>query len=280
MSKHRSQPFYPHTSHYFLRKTFHQLKRTGTLKVDVRFIPWLPPSKDRSRALSGPAVLDFSLSKDGVTQTLAKDLELQFRRLPKGASPGILDWAELTSSLKTRFKSNRKLKLKLKPREASKAASSSQTYEMVVDGSSSDGGKSPENDKTIMVESNTAGKDVTKSKEFADLMDTVTTTNDLINKEEEMKGAANINKEEANDKDKDKEVDKEEDEEDEGAEEEDRHHRLSCGIIEGFNLSQICSLDNGDTDTQASVWADFARKQVSFMSRLMCGQLYCHILTV
>lgn len=236
----------------------------------MRFIPWLPPSKDRSRTLSGPAVLDFSLSKDGVTQTLAKDLELQFRRLPKGASPGILDWAELTNSLKTRFKSNRKLKLKLKPREASKAASSSQTYEMVVDGSSIDGGKSPENDKTIMVESSTAGKDVTKSKEFADLMNTVTMTNDLINKEEEMKGAADNIKEEASDKNMDKEKDKqvveEEKEEDESSEEKDRHHRLSCGIIEGFNLSQICSLDNGDTDTQASVWADFARKQVSLMS--------------
>ena len=230
----------------------------------MRFIPWLPPSKDRSRTLSGPAVLDFSLSKDGITQTLAKDLELQFRRLPKGASPGILDWAELTSSLKTRFKSNRKLKLKLKPREASKAASSSQTYEMVVDGSSTDGGKSPQNDKTIMVGTGTAGKDVKKSKEFADFMDTVTTTNDLINKEEEMKGATDNNKEEA--MNKDKEVEKEDDEEDESNTEKERHDRMSCGIIEGFNLSQICSLDNADTDTQASVWADFTRKQVRLMS--------------
>ena len=223
----------------------------------MRFIPWLPPSKDRSHTSSGPAVLDFSLSKEGITQSLAKDLELQFRRLPKGASPGVLDWAELTSSLKSRYKSNKKLKLKLKPREALKAASSSQTYEMVVDGGSSDGGATSESDKIIVVGSGASGKDVTKSKEFVDLLDTVTTTNKLINKEEELKEAAVDGKEKGNGKDED---------EDETDEIRERHHRLSNGIIEGFNLSQICSLDNAETDTQASVWADFTRKQVSFIS--------------
>ena len=215
----------------------------------MQFIPWLPPSTDR--VLSGSAVLDFSLSKDGITQSLAKDLELQFRRLPKGASPGILDWAELTTKLKTRFKSNKKLKLKLKPREAVSSASS-QTYDMVVD-SNLEGESNPEKERKIMIESGEKGEDVKKSKEFVDLMDTVTTTNKLINKAEEMKDAVFDFVE--------KKMERNDDDSDETKE---RHHRLSSGIIEGFNLSQICSLDNAETDTQASVWADFNRKQVSF----------------
>lgn len=231
--------------------------------MDVQFIPWLPPSKDR--VLSGPAVLDFSLSKDGITQTLAKDLELQFRRLPKGASPGVLDWAELTSQLKTRFKSNKKLKLKLKPREAVSPASS-QTYDMVVD-VNKEGENNPDKERKIMIEPGETGENVKKSKEFVDLMDTVTTTNKLINKAEEMKDAVVgfvEKKMEGNDDDSD--------------EPGERHHRLSCGIIEGFNLSQICSLDNAETDTQASVWADFNKKQVRFTAKLSCTVLYCTVL--
>jgi hypothetical protein len=228
------------------------LKRTGTLKVDVQFIPWLPPSKDR--VLSGPAVLDFSLSKDGITQTLAKDLELKFRRLPKGASPGVLDWAELTSQLKTRFKSSKKLKLKLKPREAVSPASS-QTYDMVVD-SNNEGEANPDKERKIMIDPGETGEDVKKSKEFVDLMETVTTTNKLISKAEEMRDAVVGFVE--------KKMEGNGDNIDETRE---RHHRLSSGIIEGFNLSQICSLDNAETDTQASVWADFNRKQVGFTAK-------------
>ena len=38
---------------------------------------------------------------------------------------------------------------------------------------------------------------------------------------------------------------------------------MSKGIIEGRHLSQICCLDNEETDTQASIWADFTHRQVS-----------------
>ena len=36
-------------------------------------------------------------------------------------------------------------------------------------------------------------------------------------------------------------------------------HRLSCGLA-GSHLAQICSLDCEDTDTQASIWADYRPK--------------------
>ena len=95
--------------------------------MNVQFIPWLPFSNqdegskynekynekndnnysnskgDRNKIFKkmneNRPILDFSLHKDGVSQDLARDLELKFRRLPSGASPGLLDWAELTSKL-------------------------------------------------------------------------------------------------------------------------------------------------------------------------------------
>jgi hypothetical protein len=88
-----------------------KMTRTGTLKVDVQFIPWSTGiNKDLQEGVAnileglyqksdGP-LLDFSFDPKGLNQELAKDLEQQFRRLPKGASPGVLDWAELTSTLK------------------------------------------------------------------------------------------------------------------------------------------------------------------------------------
>ena len=42
-----------------------------------------------------------------------------------------------------------------------------------------------------------------------------------------------------------------------------RHHRICAGVIDGRPMSHICCLDNAETDTQATVWADFTHKQVS-----------------
>lgn len=113
------------------RLTRLQMKRTGTLKVNVQFIPWVPfknqapkipakrfnknsifnnekdnvgnkiyrDNKEDIDEIENKPILDFFLSKDGVSQALARDLELKFRRLPSGSSPGLVDWAELTSNL-------------------------------------------------------------------------------------------------------------------------------------------------------------------------------------
>lgn len=170
-----------------------QLKRTGTLKVDVQFIPWLSSQNQSSRS-STPA-LDFTLQRDGVSQELAKDLDLKFRKLPSGASPGLLDWAELTSTLAAQMRS-------------SPAAIVSA---LRVDSSNVIAGNSD--------------RDIDSSESQ------VGTTN---------RGS-----------------------EGESAEEMRRHHRMARGLSEGRNLAQICSLDNAETDTQASIWADFARKQVN-----------------
>ena len=95
-------------------------KRTGTLSVNVQFIPWLPcdkgaitsqiPSKnlDSNSRLQGNLDLDFTKHRDGISQATARDLEMKFRRLPSGASPGVLDWAELTSSLMGRLRTKGK----------------------------------------------------------------------------------------------------------------------------------------------------------------------------
>lgn len=170
-----------------------QLKRTGTLKVDVQFIPWLSNQNQSSRS-STPA-LDFTLQRDGVSQELAKDLDLKFRKLPSGASPGLLDWAELTSTLATQMRS-------------SPAAIVSA---LRVDSSN--------------VITGNSDRDIDSS--------------------ESQVGTANRGSE------------------GESAEEMRRHHRMARGLSEGRNLAQICSLDNAETDTQASIWADFARKQVN-----------------
>ena len=187
-------------------------KRTGTLSVNVQFIPWLPcdkgaitsqiPSKnlDSNSRLQGNLDLDFTKHRDGISQATARDLEMKFRRLPSGASPGVLDWAELTSSLMGRLRTKGKKLVK----------------------------KSLKNQMRKALE-------------------------DEKEKEVEEKEEKEKEEEQSRRYEEEKEV-------------EERHHRLASGIIEGRHLSQICCLDNAQTDTQASIWADFTNKQVRLPS--------------
>lgn len=180
------------------------MKRTGTLKVDVQFIPWLQ-NPDKSPG-SIPA-LDFTLQREGVSQALARDLDLQFRRLPSGASPGLLDWAELTSTLATQIRyANPAASRNALERDDSSSSPTIQNLNPEVISGDSD----------VVVASTSEG------------------TGDSSNKPTESETYAEIQ----------------------------RHHRMARGISEGRHLAQICSLDNADTDTQASIWADFKRKQV------------------
>ena len=169
--------------------------------MNVQFIPWLPYDKEAKKTLDinsrpqGDLDLDFTKHRDGISQATARDLEMKFRRLPSGASPGVLDWAELTSTLmgRLRVRSKKLLRKSLKKK---------------------------------------LGKDQeTKEKE----------KEEKEGKEEEEKRSRRY---------------------EEAKEVEERHHRLASGIIEGRHLSQICCLDNAETDTQASIWADFTNKQV------------------
>ena len=207
-------------------------KRTGTLSVNVQFIPWLPcdkgaitsqiPSKnldsnsrlqgnlDSNSRLQGNLDLDFTKHRDGISQATARDLEMKFRRLPSGASPGVLDWAELTSSLMGRLRTKGKKLVK----------------------------KSLKNQMRKALE-------------------------DEKEKEVEEKEEKEKEEEQSRRYEEEKEV-------------EERHHRLASGIIEGRHLSQICCLDNAQTDTQASIWADFTNKQVRLPSEgLSKSYLHC-----
>jgi hypothetical protein len=205
-----------------------QLKRTGTLKVDVQFIPWLSNQNQSSRS-SEPA-LDFTLQRDGVSQALARDLDLKFRKLPSGASPGLLDWAELTSTLATQLRSSG-------PGPRPSAAASA-----IVSTNLSNSAGALETDDTSNI-----GK-------VQNLHPAVMNGNTDI-------GPAAPSSIES-------QVDTaEQGAEGETAEEMRRHHRMARGISEGRHLAQICSLDNAETDTQASIWADFARKQVTEFGR-------------
>jgi hypothetical protein len=201
-----------------------QLKRTGTLKVDVQFIPWLSNQNQSSRS-SEPA-LDFTLQRDGVSHALARDLDLKFRKLPSGASPGLLDWAELTSTLATQLRSSG---LGSRPSAAASAIVS-------TDLSNSAGALERDDSSNIGMVQNLHpavmnGKTDIGPAAPSSIESQVDTAN---------QGA-----------------------EGETAEEMRRHHRMARGISEGRHLAQICSLDNAETDTQASIWADFARKQVN-----------------
>ena len=197
--------FYLHQKKLFTINLFFNLKkRTGTLSVNVQFIPWLPYDKEAKKNLDinsrpqGDLDLDFTKHRDGISQATARDLEMKFRRLPSGASPGVLDWAELTSTLmgRLRVRSKKLLRKSLK-------------------------------------------KNLDKDQET---------------KEKE--------KEEKEEKEKEENEEKRSRRYEEAKEVEERHHRLASGIIEGRHLSQICCLDNAETDTQASIWADFTNKQV------------------
>ena len=135
-----------------------------------------------------------------MSQELAKDLDLKFRKLPSGASPGLLDWAELTSTLAAQMRSS----------PAAIVSASRVDSSNVITGNSD--------------------RDIDPAAAVSS---------------ESQVGTANRGAE------------------GETAEEMRRHHRMARGLSEGRNLAQICSLDNAETDTQASIWADFARKQVN-----------------
>ena len=202
------------------------MKRTGTLKVDVQFIPWLKaPSNGLTSTSSNERtpVLDFTLNKDGVSQDLARDLELKFRRLPTGASPGLLDWAELTSTLAD-----------LSIAAVDNIVSKAQEIGVVSNGGGSEGADEGaiDGDENKAVEVETSLMSSEHPPVSAALQH-----DDISDREERIR---------------DLEVFK-------------RHHRISNGIVDGSHLSQICSLDNADTDTQACVWADLEDKVVRRM---------------
>lgn len=201
------------------------MKRTGTLKVDVQFIPWLKAPTDGLTSTSSnerTPVLDFTLNKDGVSQDLARDLELKFRRLPKGASPGVLDWAELTSTLAD-----------LSTVAVDNIVSKAQSLGVRSSGGSSDGADVGAVDSTDERSVEVAVETSQTSSEHQPVSSEL--QHDNISDREERILDLEIFK---------------------------RHHRISNGIVDGSHLSQICSLDNGDTDTQACVWADFEDKVV------------------
>lgn len=166
--------------------------------------------------------LDFTLNKDGVSQDLARDLELKFRRLPKGASPGLLDWAELTSTLAD-----------LSTVAVDNIVPKAQSVGVGSSGGSSDGADvgavDSTDERSVEVEVETSQT----SSEHQPVSSAL--QHDNISDREERILDLEIFK---------------------------RHHRISNGIVDGSHLSQICSLDNGDTDTQACVWADFEDKVV------------------
>lgn len=192
----------------------------------MQFIPWLKAPSDSLTSTSSndrTPVLDFTLSKDGVSQDLARDLELKFRRLPTGASPGLLDWAELTSTLadlSTVAVDNKVSRAKGLGVEKSGGGG---------DVGATDGTKSSAVEAEVEVEVKTSqvssdSPPISSISQQDDVSDRVQRILDL----ETFK----------------------------------RHHRISNGIVDGSHYSQICSLDNADTDTQACVWADFEDKVV------------------
>lgn len=148
-----------------------------------------------------------------MSQALAKDLDLKFRKLPSGASPGLLDWAELTSTLATQLKSSRS------------AAGADGSASALKGGDSSDAGTIQNLHPAVI----NIDRDTERDRD-----NVVASSGDIVS----------------------------EDSEGDTAEEIRRHHRIARGISEGRHLAQICFLDNAETDTQASIWADFARKQV------------------
>ena len=189
-----------------------KLKRTGTLQLDVRFVPWATTNKESSTSTTSTSVtergssttttitttstttttttttettsspstsssLNFALHPEGITEEEAQQMELIFRGLPKGASPGLLDWAQLTRSV---------------------------VYDQTKE-------------TAVSVQDNHLSSTTTAT----------TTTTTSIPQKHKYKHPT---------------------------------HRLSCGLA-GSHLAQICSLDCEDTDTQASIWADYRPKR-------------------
>ena len=81
-----------------------KLKRTGTVQVDVRFVPWSTSSSISPTAGPTPTpksgeLLDFAMHPDGLSDAEASEMEKSFRRLPTGASPGLADWPALTRAV-------------------------------------------------------------------------------------------------------------------------------------------------------------------------------------
>ena len=75
-----------------------RLKRTGTLEVDVRFVPWARDGNGGGESGGGEG-LDFALRAEGVTEAEARLMQRSFRALPRGASPGLVDWPALTQAV-------------------------------------------------------------------------------------------------------------------------------------------------------------------------------------
>jgi hypothetical protein len=159
-----------------------------------------------------------------VSQALAKDLDLKFRKLPSGASPGLLDWAELTSTLATQLRSSGP-----SPRAAAGA-----TVSTIM---SASGCALERDDSSNIVTGQNLHPAVMNGNEDIDPAAPSSIESQIHTANQGTEG--------------------------EIAEEMRRHHRMARGISEGRHLAQICSLDNAETDTQASIWADFARKQVN-----------------
>lgn len=193
----------------------------------MQFIPWLKaPSDGLTSTYSNdrtPA-LDFTLSKDGVSQDLARDLELKFRRLPTGASPGLLDWAELTSTLAD-----------LSTVAVDNKVSRAKGVGVEKSGDAGDAGDVGATDVTkssaVQVE---VGVKTSQISSDSPPISSISQQDDVSDRVQRILDLETFK----------------------------RHHRISNGIVDGSHYSQICSLDNADTDTQACVWADFEDKVV------------------
>ena len=75
-----------------------RLKRTGTLEVDVRFVPWARDGAGERSSGEGEG-LDFAWGAEGLTDAEARLMQRSFRALPRGASPGLVDWPALTQTV-------------------------------------------------------------------------------------------------------------------------------------------------------------------------------------